>query len=182
MKFCAIHSKFRTGLILGLSVATLASAATRQSQERQQRQQRQRTHQKQEQRVGSMAQHTRENIIRAMKREALATLKYRVFAEVAKENGNEPLSDLFLKIATTESDEHLKELFTLAKIVGTDIENLKHVIGDETYDSTLMYKSYAKKARNLGDVEAAKLFEEMAKDEAQHREAFITILKEMQGS
>jgi len=181
MQFSAIKRQINTGMILAMCFATLASASQQRTQQRQQRQQKQRVSQRQERPEGKMAKHTRENIVRAMKREALATIKYRVFSEVARENGNSELADLFQKIAETESNEHLRQLFTLAKIVGSDIENLKHAIGDETYDSSLMYKSYAKKALQLGDIEAANLFEEMAKDESHHLEAFTKILNDMQG-
>ena len=188
MQFNRLMAKFNTGMILVLCVATMASAGQRQSQQRQQ-QQRQRQQQEQEQEPSraqtrgeqDMAVHTRENVIRALKREALASIKYRVFAEVAAKNGNTQLSDLFLKIAETESDEHLKTLFGFAKIVGSDIDNLKDAIGNETYEGHLMYVSYAEKAKKAGDLDVAKKFEEMAQDESKHRAIFIKVLNELRG-
>lgn len=185
MKLSQTINKINAGILLGVCCATMAGAAQKQSQE-QQRQQRQRPNQRQEQKEqerqrGEMSKHTRENVMRALKREALGSIKYRVFAEVAKENGNQVLSDLFLKTAETESDDHLKILFELAKIVGSDIDNLKDAIGNETYESSLMYRTYAQKARKAGDIEVAKKFDEMADDEAQHRTSFIKMLDEMRG-
>lgn len=179
--------KINTGLLLGLCCATMANAAQRQSQGKQQRQQRQRQQQQeqkqrqQQEQRGEMSKHTAENLMRAIKREALGAIKYRVFAEVATENGNPELADLFLKTAETESDDHLRTLFGMAKIVGSDLDNLKDAIGNETYESSLMYRSYAEKARKAGDIEVAKKFDEMAKDESLHREAFIKMLDELRG-
>lgn len=165
--------------------ATLAIAAQKQSPD-QHRQQKQKPDQRQEQREperqrGEMSQHTRENVMRALKREALGSIKYRIFAEVAKQNGNQLLAQLFIKTAETESDDHLKLLFELAKIVGSDVDNLKDAIGNETYEGSLMYRSYAIKARKAGDIEVAKKFDEMAEDEVQHRKSFIEMLHEMRG-
>jgi rubrerythrin len=115
---------------------------------------------------------TKTNLSTAMHGEAFAFAKYTMFAEQARKNGNTEVADLFEKTAKMEHLEHLREHAELAGVVGTDQENLRDAIKGEDYETKTMYPQFAKEAKAAGDLEAAKRFEEVGRDEATHREAF----------
>ncbi|MGZ4845362.1 MAG: rubrerythrin family protein [Candidatus Angelobacter sp.] len=123
---------------------------------------------------------TKANFSTAMHGEAFAFAKYTMFAEQARKNGNTEVADLFEKTAKVEHLEHLREHAELAGVVGTDQENLKDAIKGEDYETKTMYPQFAREAKAAGDLEAAKRFEEVGKDEATHRDAFehaLTVLQ-----
>ncbi|MGW3085266.1 ferritin family protein [Streptomyces sp. NPDC001108] len=83
---------------------------------------------------------------------------------------------LFRNTAQTELDEHLHEAAALAGTVGSNAANLRQAISGETYEHQVMYRRFAEQASADGDLEAAKLFSEIAADEGRHRDAFRTAL------
>ena len=115
---------------------------------------------------------TKANLSTAMHGEAFAFAKYTMFAEQARRNGNTELAELFEKTAKMEHLEHLREHAELAGVVGTDQENLKDAIKGEDYETKTMYPQFARQAKAVGDLDAAKRFEEVARDEATHRDDF----------
>lgn len=115
---------------------------------------------------------TKANLSTAMHGEAFAFAKYTMFAEQARRNGNTELADLFEKTAKMEHLEHLREHAELAGVVGSEQENLKDAIKGEDYETKTMYPQFAKEARAVGDLAAAKRFEEVGRDEATHRDEF----------
>lgn len=115
---------------------------------------------------------TKANLSTAMHGEAFAFAKYTMFAEQARRNGNNELAELFEKTAKMEHLEHLREHAELAGVVGTDQENLKDAIKGENYETQTMYPQFARQAKAVGDLAAAKRFEEVGRDEATHRDDF----------
>jgi rubrerythrin len=115
---------------------------------------------------------TKANLSTAMHGEAFAFAKYTMFAEQARRNGNNELADLFEKTAKMEHLEHMREHAELAGVVGTDQENLKDAIKGEDYETKTMYPQFARQAKAVGDLAAANRFEEVGRDEANHRNEF----------
>ncbi|MFE0348946.1 ferritin family protein [Streptomyces griseoluteus] len=116
------------------------------------------------------------DVTAAMKGEAFAYAAYSLFAAEADRQGLPAVARLFRSTAETELTEHLREAATLAGLVGSDAANLRQAISGETYEHQVMYRRFAEQARADGDLEAAKLFTEIAADEGRHRDAFRTAL------
>jgi rubrerythrin len=120
------------------------------------------------------------NLSASMHGEAFAYAKYLLFAEHARKNGDTELAELFEKTAAVEHLEHMREQADLAGIIHSDIENLKDAINGENHETETMYPGFARQAQAAGDHKAAKLFEEIANDEAKHRDAFRQALTRLE--
>ncbi len=112
-----------------------------------------------------------------MKGEAFAYASYSLFATQADRQAQSATGKLLRSTAETELNEHLHEAAALAGTVGTNAANLRQAINGETYEHQVMYLGFAAQARKDGDLEAAKLFTEIAADEGRHRDAYRTALK-----
>lgn len=124
----------------------------------------------------SMHQKTMDNLSTAMHGEAFAYAKYMLYAEHARQSGNNELANLFESAAKTERFEHLAEEAELVDLVGTDANNLKDAISGESYEVETMYRTFADEAVAAGDKSAGERFEEIRKDEMKHRDAFKAAL------
>ncbi len=120
---------------------------------------------------------TLSDLATAMKGEAFAYASYSLFATEADRQAHPATGKLFRSTAQTELNEHLHEAAALAGTVGTNAANLRQAINGETYEHQVMYRGFAAQARKDGDLEAAKLFAEIAADEGRHRDAYRTALK-----
>jgi rubrerythrin len=129
---------------------------------------------------GTLDQKTMDNLSIAMHGEAFAYVKYLLYAEQARKNGNKELADLFEKTANTERFEHFAEEAHLAGLVGRDAENLEDAVQGESYEIDSMYLEFAQKAKSAGDTAAAARFEEIRHDEMGHRDAFKIALATLQ--
>jgi rubrerythrin len=123
---------------------------------------------------------TAENLSNAMHGEAFAYVKYMLYADHARESGNEQLAELFTANANTERFEHFAEEAELAGLVGSDADNLRDAIKGETWEFEHMYADYAAQAREAGDTAVAARFEEIRQDEGRHRDAFQGALDKLQ--
>ncbi|ACO32324.1 rubrerythrin [Acidobacterium capsulatum ATCC 51196] len=122
---------------------------------------------------------TLKNLSTAMHGEAYAHAKYLLYAEAARKSGHAELADVFTRAAKTERTEHFAEEAALAGLAGSNAENLRDAIAGESYEAKTMYPSFAEEAAKAGDAKAAKLFREIAADEAHHRDAFQAELKKI---
>ncbi|MFB7917155.1 rubrerythrin family protein [Streptomyces sp. NPDC056061] len=111
-----------------------------------------------------------------MKGEAYAHAAYSLFAAEADRLGVPAVAKLFRGTAQTELNEHLREAAALSGTVGSSAANLRQAISGETYEHQVMYRRFAEQARADNDLEAAKLFSEIAADEGRHRDAFRAAL------
>ncbi len=127
----------------------------------------------------TLDQKTLANLSTAMHGEAFAYVKYLLYAEHARKNGNKELADLFEKTANTERFEHFAEEAQLSGLVGNDADNLKDAINGESYEIDTMYLEFAQKARAAGDKAPASRFEEIRHDEMGHRDAFKAALTKL---
>lgn len=92
---------------------------------------------------------TEKNLQEAFAGESQARNKYTYFASVAKKEGYEQMSALFLKTADNEK-EHAKMWFKELAGIGDTKENLAAAAEGENYEWTDMYDGFAKTAEEEG--------------------------------
>ena len=121
---------------------------------------------------------TEKNLQEAFAGESQARNKYTYFASVAKKEGYEQMSALFLKTADNEK-EHAKMWFKLLQggQIKSTAENLKDAAAGENYEWTDMYAEFAKIAKEEGFDHIAYLFEEVGKIEKEHEERYLKLLE-----
>ena len=120
----------------------------------------------------TLSNSTRQDLLAAMKSEAFAYMKYTMFAEQARKNGNETLASILEHTAADELEKHFKAHAKLYGLLKTDHENLVNAMSAEFVESNQMYLQMATRAEAAGDVVAAKHFSDLAHDEIDHRDAF----------
>ena len=89
---------------------------------------------------------TEKNLEAAFAGESQARNKYTYFASVAKKEGMEQISALFLKTADNEK-EHAKMWFKELNGIGTTQENLGAAADGENHEWTDMYEEFARTAQ-----------------------------------
>lgn len=124
---------------------------------------------------------TEKNLEAAFAGESRARNKYTYFASVAKKEGYEQMSALFLKTAENEK-EHAKLWFKELKGIGTTAENLLDAADGENYEWTDMYEDFAKIADEEGFHELAAKFKLVAKIEKHHEERYRALLKNIENN
>ena len=124
---------------------------------------------------------TEKNLEAAFAGESMARNKYTYFASVAKKNGYEQISALFLKTADNEK-EHAKLWFKHLGGVGTTAENLLHAAEGENYEWTDMYDTFAREADEEGFHELAEQFRGVAAIEKHHEERYRALLHNVEGA
>ena len=122
---------------------------------------------------------TEKNLEAAFAGESQARNKYTYFASVAKKDGYEQISALFLKTAENEK-EHAKMWFKELKGIGSTTENLAAAADGENYEWTDMYATFAKEAREEGFEHIAKMFEGVAAIEKEHEERYRKLLSNVE--
>ena len=122
---------------------------------------------------------TEKNLEAAFAGESQARNKYTYFASVAKKEGYEQISALFLKTAENEK-EHAKMWFKELKGIGSTPENLTAAADGENYEWTDMYESFAKTAEEEGFPELAAKFRGVAAIEKHHEERYRALLKNIE--
>ena len=118
---------------------------------------------------------TEKNLEAAFAGESQARNKYTYFASVAKKEGYEQISALFLKTAENEK-EHAKMWFKELKGIGDTAQNLLHAAEGENYEWTDMYDGFAKTAEEEGFPELAAKFRLVAAIEKHHEERYRKLL------
>src|SRR6476660_2259813 len=123
---------------------------------------------------------SRVNLLEAMRGEAFAFGRYKLFAKHARANGDNELADLFDKTADQEYMEHFTEQADLLQLAGTDEQDVTDAISGESFEVDPLYKRFAEEARADGDEQVAHRFEEIRRDEAFHQLAFQEALIKLQ--
>lgn len=131
---------------------------------------------------------TEKNLLASFAGESQARNRYSYFASVAKKEGYEQISGIFLETAENEK-EHAKKFFKLlqgqmveitaqypAGVIGTTMENLKAAAEGEHEEWTDLYKDAAKTAKEEGFEEIAALFDNIALVEKKHEERYLKLL------
>ncbi len=122
---------------------------------------------------------TQKNLEAAFAGESEARNKYTYFASVAKKEGYEQISALFLKTADNEK-EHAKMWFKELEGISNTAANLKAAAEGENYEWTDMYEGFAKDAEEEGFVELAAKFRLVAAVEKHHEERYRALLKNVE--
>ncbi|MCX7012718.1 MAG: rubrerythrin family protein [Candidatus Sumerlaeota bacterium] len=122
---------------------------------------------------------TEKNLWAAFAGESQARNKYTYFASVAKKEGYEQISAIFLETAEQEK-EHAKLHLKALSGIGDTIANLKAAAAGEGEEWTDMYPRMAKEAREEGFAEIARIFEGIGKIERDHQERYAALLKNVE--
>lgn len=145
---------------------------------------------------------TIQNLAKAFIGESQARNRYTIYAKIAKKEGFEQVSEIFLQTAEQER-EHAKWLFKLINklkeksdddlseikvdasaptALGTTTENLKAAIGGEHFEYTEMYPSFAETAEKENLKEIADRLKAIATAETHHEERYKKLLAELEGN
>lgn len=115
------------------------------------------------------------NVRTAMRGEAFASARYRLFAEQAYAEGRAWLGRLFMALAEVELVEHYAALANRYGLVGTIDVNVTAAVAAED-QAIETYASIAAEATAAGDTDAAALFAHIGTDESAHRDLFADAL------
>jgi len=135
---------------------------------------------------------TEKNLLKAFAGESQARNRYTFFSSVAKKEGLEQISALFLETAENEK-EHAKVFFKYleggdceitasypAGRIGTTAENLLEAANGEKMEWGTLYPHFEDVARQEGFEEIAKSFREIAEVEQHHEERYRRLLSNIQ--
>ena len=122
---------------------------------------------------------TEQNLVAAFAGESEARNKYTYFASVAKKEGYEQISALFLDTANNEK-EHAKLWFKELGLLGDTAANLGAAAAGENYEWTEMYAEFAKTAEEEGFPELAAKFRSVAAIEKTHEERYRALLNNVE--
>ena len=131
---------------------------------------------------------TEKNLLASFAGESQARNRYTYFASVAKKEGYEQISAIFLETADNEK-EHAKMFFK--QLEGGDVEitasypagqikdtvaNLEAAADGENMEWTRIYSDFAQTAQNEGFPEVARLFEQISKVEKFHEARYRKLI------
>lgn len=118
------------------------------------------------------------NLEAAFAGESMAHIKYRYFAKVAREAGDEETARIFEETANQEVAHafgHLDLLYPKARL--TPARALEIAIAGETYEYTEMYPQFRHLAAEEGDAAAAREFDEQIGESKEHAAQFRAVLE-----
>ncbi|MEM4267999.1 MAG: rubrerythrin family protein [Candidatus Woesearchaeota archaeon] len=134
---------------------------------------------------------TEKNLLKAFAGESQARMRYTYFASVAKKEGYEQISAIFLETAENER-EHAKVFFKYlegrmveitatypAGKIGNTSENLLAAANGEKEEWGVLYPGFEKTARQEGFKEIAESFKEIAEVEEQHEKRYRKLLENL---
>lgn len=134
---------------------------------------------------------TEQNLLKAFAGESQARTRYTFFASVAKKEGYEQISGLFLETAEQEK-EHAKRFFKFleggdleitatypAGKIGTTQENLLAAARGENEEWDVLYPAFADVADEEGFPAVAAAFRNIAKVEAEHERRYLKLLSRL---
>ncbi|GGQ10341.1 ferritin family protein [Streptosporangium pseudovulgare] len=130
--------------------------------------------------AGGVSAPTRADLMKAIQGEAFAYAKYRAYAAQAGRENLPDVQALYERVAHVELHEHLAEQAKLAGLAGDDAADLRAAISGESCEAKTTYPRFAARARVAGDRDAARLFSEIAGDEAGHRTRFAQALRALE--
>ncbi len=139
---------------------------------------------------------TLDNLTKAFIGECQARNRYTYYAKVAKKEGYEQMSGIFMETAEQEKVhakrlfEHIQELkgdqneliveAASPNIYGDTKENLKSAIQGETYEFDEMYPEFAKVAEEEGYLKIAARLNAIAQAEKHHAERYAKLLEQLE--
>lgn len=137
---------------------------------------------------------TEKNLLKAFAGESQAKNRYEFAAKVAKTEGYEQISAIFLETALQEQ-QHAKRFFKFleggmveitasypAGVTGTTKDNLKDAVDGETEEWTDLYPEFAKIAEEEGFKQIATAFKAISMAEKVHAERYKKLLENLMGN
>lgn len=136
---------------------------------------------------------TQQNLINSFAGESQARNRYTYFASIAKKEGYEQISAIFLLTADNEK-EHAKLFYkhlgsgtaqvngTYPFQLGTTIENLKHAAMGEHEEWTDLYLNAAITAEQEGFLDVANTFRQVLDVEKHHEARYIALAKNIESN
>lgn len=138
---------------------------------------------------------TEKNLLKSFAGESQARSRYTYFAKVAKKEGYEQISYLFLETAEQEL-QHAKIFFKYldtgepveitamypAGKIGTTEENLMAAAHGENEEWAILYPDFAKVAEEEGFKDIATSFKMIAKVEAEHEKRYLKLLDNLRNN
>jgi rubrerythrin len=134
---------------------------------------------------------TETNLLIAFAGESQARNRYSYFSGQAKKEGLEQMAAIFEETANQEK-EHAKRFFSFLKgrdleitatypagKIGTTIENLEAAAAGENYEWSVLYPSFAERAREEGFEQIAKMFEAVCIAEKRHESRYLDLLQKL---
>jgi rubrerythrin len=121
---------------------------------------------------------TIQNLEAAFAGEAMAHIKYRYFAKIAREAGAEDVAKIFEETADQEvmhAFGHLDLLYPKARL--TPAKALEIAFEGETYEYTEMYPKFRHLAVEEGNQAAVAEFDEQIAESREHADAFRKVLE-----
>lgn len=121
---------------------------------------------------------TMQNLEAAFAGESMAHIKYRYFAKLAREAGDEVTARAFEETAAQEVQHafgHLDLLYPKAEM--TPARALEIAIAGETYEYSEMYPGFRKTAVEEGNVEAAREIDAQIAESKEHAAHFTAVLE-----
>ncbi|HET7516922.1 MAG TPA: ferritin family protein [Actinomycetes bacterium] len=125
----------------------------------------------------AMHPQTRENLLRAMRREAFAFATYLLYATQARKHGRPQIAELFERVAREEYFGHFVEQALEVGVIGMEAENLHLAIEEEAFEAEVMYRDFQTQAEAVGDLAAAERFSRLREDERRNRDQFLAALR-----
>jgi rubrerythrin len=122
---------------------------------------------------------TRENLLRAMRREAYAFAVYLLYATQARKHGRPQLAELFEQVANQEYFGHFAEQAQEVGVIGMEAENLHLAIEEEAFEAEVMYRDFQAQAEAVGDPQTAEWFRRLREDERRNRDQFLAVLRDL---
>ena len=135
---------------------------------------------------------TEQNLQKSFAGESQARTRYTFFASVAKKEGFEQISAIFMETAEQEK-EHAKKFFKYleggmveitasfpAGVIGTTAENLKAAAEGENEEWVDLYPHFADVAEQEGFPAVALTFRNVAKVEAEHEKRYRKLLENVE--
>ena len=135
---------------------------------------------------------TEQNLLKAFAGESQARTRYTFFASVAKKEGYEQISAIFMETAEQEK-EHAKKIFKFleggmveitasypAGVIGTTAENLKAAAEGENEEWVDLYPEFAKIADEEGFPAIAHTFRNVSKVEEEHEKRYRKLLSNIE--
>lgn len=135
---------------------------------------------------------TEKNLLTSFAGESQARMRYTYFASVAKKEGYEQISAIFMETADQEK-EHAKRMFKWleggpveitakypAGVIGTTLENLKASAAGENEEWSVDYPHFAEVAEKEGFEAIAEMYRNIAIAEKGHEESYRALLNNIE--
>jgi rubrerythrin len=137
---------------------------------------------------------TEQNLLKAFAGESQARNRYTYFAKIAKKEGFEQISAIFLETAEQERT-HAKIFFGFleggtveitarypAGKISTTLENLNAAAAGENEEWTILYMEFSETAKQEGFLKVATAFKLIAKIEAEHEKRFRKLISNLENN